>query len=128
MSSGSPRIPSQAWALLAPASVFLALVVFGLLLWRRREWLEAYVLGTMTPRRYTSLQVKAKILFVMEQIAIGVPAQLPAVALPTGYLRYLDARASVSSYADEAPRRVSRKRSLFGRVPFSSSPRRPCSS
>ena len=57
----------------------------------RREWIEAYLLGEMTPRRFKSLQVKAKILFVMEQIAIGVPAQLPAVALPTTYLRYLDA-------------------------------------
>ena len=81
----------RAWAIAVPALVVAALGAAALALWLRRDWVESAILGEMTPRRFSSLKVKAKILFVMEQIAIGVPAQLPAVALPTSYLRYLDA-------------------------------------
>ncbi|KAH8097788.1 hypothetical protein JL720_701 [Aureococcus anophagefferens] len=56
----------------------------------RTAYIEGLVFGSMTKRRYQSLKVKAKILFVMEQITIFVPENLPSVALPTSYLKYLD--------------------------------------
>jgi len=129
------------WAFLAPAAVFLFVLSVGALMIFKRAWLEATVLGKMTPRRFDSLQVrvrarnlspgarrgrtpqvKAKVLFVMEQIAIGVPAQLPAVALPTSYLRYLDARAGAERWplgarrGPSSPRRAPRTRAPRGRA------------
>ena len=99
-----------AWAVGTPLTVLVVLGLIAYLTWFKRGWLEAVVLGEMTPRRFSSLKVKGKVLFVMEQILIGVPAQLPAVALPTSYLGYLEFWSFLDFNADtpavRGPRRV----------------------
>ncbi|KAH8068831.1 hypothetical protein JL721_6401 [Aureococcus anophagefferens] len=76
--------------LAAPACVLLLVALCAYLFVYHKAYIEGLVFGSMTKRRYQSLKVKAKILFVMEQITIFVPENLPSVALPTSYLKYLD--------------------------------------
>ena len=72
--------------LVALSVLVLALAAYAYV---KQDQLTKLFMGSMTSRRYTSLENKGKILFVMEQMAVGMATQIPAVALPTSYAAYL---------------------------------------